>query len=101
VFLEKKRRKRSWEVRLSVIGETAAGRLDFLFAQDFAEGCVTLGAFKEADFKLHAFALFVGSSGHFPSFLGLRDVSSTFWTFCHFVSSVICVASWFLMMVDK
>jgi len=90
VFLEKKRRKRSWEVRLSVIGDAGAGRLDFLFAQNFAEGCVALGAFEEADFKLHAFALFVWSSSHFPGFLGLRDFCCAFWTFCHFLFSPLC-----------
>jgi hypothetical protein len=63
--------------------------LDFLFAQYFAEGGVAFGAFEETDFKLHSFALLVGSSSHFPGFLCLRDVGSAFWTFTHLVSSVM------------
>ncbi len=83
MFWRIKEEKGDGKFGVSVIGD-AAGRLDFLFAQDFAEGCVALGAFKETDFKLHAFALFVWPSSHFPGFLGLRDFCCAFWTFRHF-----------------
>ncbi len=52
-------------------------------------------AIEDTDFELCSFAFLVGSSSHFPSFLGCANFGSTLDAFSHVVSSlpVCCVVN--------
>ena len=76
--------------------------LNFLLAEHFAEGCVTVGALKQPYFQLHSFSLFVWAPCHFPTLLRFRTLGSAFGTFSHdLFFSVMLRLPWFRTMVDK
>jgi len=66
-----------------------SSRLNLLFVLYFSEGFLTLRAVVESDCQLHSFSLLVWTSSHLPCFSRTGNVSSTFWTGSHLISSNI------------